>query len=107
VVLRQEESAAKGLREARYGDEGGLGLVATRPGAGRVIRILALLTWVLDRQEEGLAVRGEGGSGQLGLHGPAGELEDVSAGNSAVYTGRHHEGAVVLEGGVDAGVQLI
>src|SRR5918997_4409796 len=106
VDVRQE-SAAKSLREAGYGDEGGLGLVAAGPSAGRVIRALALLPWVLDRQEEGLAIRGEGRSGELRLDGPTGELEHVSTGDPAVYPTRHHERPVVLEGLVDAGVQLI
>ena len=80
-----------------YGDEGGLGLVAPRPRACRVIRALALLTRVLDRQKH-LAVGGEGEAGQLGPHRGAGELEDVPACDPAVDTGRHHERAGVLEG---------
>src|ERR687893_544520 len=103
AVLRQE-SAAYDLCEPGYGDEGGLGLVAAGPRAGRVIRALGFFTGVLDRHEEGLAVRGEGGAGQLGLDGPAGELEDVASGDPLVYTGRHHERTVVLEAGVDARV---
>src|ERR671916_541770 len=107
AVVMIRERVAKSLREAGYGDQGGLGLVAARPSAGRVVRALALLPRVLDRQEEGLAVRGEGRSGELRLDGPTGELEHVSTGDPAVYPARHHERPVVLEGLVDAGVQLI
>src|SRR4028119_1008061 len=70
VVMR--ESAVKSLREAGYGDDRGLGLVAVGPSAGRVIRALALLPWVLDRQEEGLTVGGEGRPGHPPPHGPTG-----------------------------------
>jgi hypothetical protein len=71
LVLRQDIPRGGLLRETGYADEGGLGLVATGPCAGRVILSLALLTRVLDSQEQRPAVRGEGRSGQLGLHGSA------------------------------------
>jgi hypothetical protein len=55
---------------------------------------------VLDGEEEGAAVRGEEGAGELGLNGAASELVDVSAAASGYY-----EGAVVPEGLVDAFVE--
>src|ERR671920_1460519 len=88
------------LSEAGYGDYCGTRDVAVWPGAGRLVRVFGLLAGVLDGEEEGAAVRGEEGAGELALDGAARELVDVSAAARG-----HHEGAVVLEGFIDAFVE--